>query len=84
MSNAVGNDRGMATRRFTTNAHVAAMLDGVDELPCAFCTASCPVPDYVLAVRQHDGKHEPVAVCQSCSDTLLVFAEGLAQAAGER
>lgn len=76
----------MATTRFTTNAHVAAMLDGVDELPCAFCSAACAVPDYVLAVRQHDGKHEPVAVCESCSETLLtvlpLFAKGLANAAG--
>lgn len=78
----------MTESRFTTNAHVAAMLDGVKTLPCAFCLERCPVPENVLAVVQRNGGHHPIAVCDTCSDTLLVvlpmFAEGLAHAKGER
>lgn len=59
-------------RRVTDNAHVAAMLDGVTELPCVFCERPAHVPHDILAVVQSEGAHRPIPVCPSCSDWLIV------------
>lgn len=75
-------------RRFTTNRHVALMLDGISELPCAFCAKPCPVPDNVLAVAQRGAELAPIAVCTPCSDTLIevlpLFRDGLDAAMSRR
>lgn len=74
----------MTETRFTDNAQIAAMLDGIPSLGCVFCGSDCDVPDNVLAVRQHAGILEPIAVCGACSDFLIVvmplFAAGLENA----
>jgi hypothetical protein len=61
---------GKPDTRWTDNEHIAAMLDGIDTLPCHDCGEPCSVPEYVLLVEQTGSGFKPVAICQQCTEKV--------------